>query len=74
MLWDSSGTLDFATLQGNNQAVEVGVRGPDPVACHQVSYVSMNNAGTARYQTTNYPSLGSKTWCLEREVSNRQES
>jgi len=51
VLWASSGTSDFAPLQGKNQAVEMGVRGPDPVACLQVSYVSINNAGTARYQT-----------------------
>jgi hypothetical protein len=51
VLWASSGTSDFAPQQGNNQVVEVGIRRPDPVACYQVSYVSINNSGTARYQT-----------------------
>jgi hypothetical protein len=42
-IWANS---ELSPLQGENQALEMWVSGPDPVACHQLSCIKMNKAET----------------------------
>jgi hypothetical protein len=51
----SPGTSEHAQLYGKNQAVELGFRGSDPVACHHRLCVITNVAGTARDQSLKLP-------------------
>ena len=48
---------ELAQLHGKNQALELGFRGPDPVACHHLLCVITNIAGTARDQSVKLPFL-----------------
>ena len=57
VLWASPGTSDPATLGDGNRIVELGVQGPDPLACHYVVSIIIRNAATARDRSLHLPIL-----------------
>jgi hypothetical protein len=68
----SSGTSDFAPLQGKNQALELGVW--DPIGqCHHNLYIYKSTTqGLREIRPYNCPSLGSKAEGSEIERENHK--